>query len=283
MITLGADPELFIRDESTRQLVPSCAMIGGSKGNPMPLGPRGYGIQEDNVMVEFNVPPMRTPEELGLAVIRGRNASLDLVRTRFDNQNLRWASKSEYVFHSSLLVHPLANTFGCSTDYNAYEGGAAYPVVSPDVLAHDFGQWRFAGGHVHLGYENAARVPGHVVASICDVFIGLALVGLDPQRQRRTLYGQPGRYRDTAYGIEYRTPSNVWVLDSMGGEAQTAVCEGAYYAASLIDTADDPDELKSSYSKVPWGDVRRAMTQDDRQLARTLRRFIFKETSWRTN
>ena len=56
-IKLGCDPEAFLKDVNG-QLKSSIGKIGGSKLAPMPLPlGDGYCVQEDNVALEFNIPP----------------------------------------------------------------------------------------------------------------------------------------------------------------------------------------------------------------------------------
>ena len=59
MITVGTDPELMLREKSTGRIISAAGLIGGTKGKPVQMEglPEGYGVQEDNVMVEYNIPP----------------------------------------------------------------------------------------------------------------------------------------------------------------------------------------------------------------------------------
>src|SRR5699024_1887019 len=62
-ITLGADPELFLQKIDKSEVVSAIGLIGGTKDNPKPISEKGHSIQEDNVLVEFNIPPSFTKEE----------------------------------------------------------------------------------------------------------------------------------------------------------------------------------------------------------------------------
>lgn len=64
-ITVGADPELFIVNRTTRDVVSSIGLIPGVKNNPyVPQGyKKGYGIETDNILAEFNIPPAKTEDE----------------------------------------------------------------------------------------------------------------------------------------------------------------------------------------------------------------------------
>lgn len=60
-ITIGADPELFIINEKTGKVISSIGLIPGEKGNPY-VGedmPEGFGLETDNILAEFNIPPVK--------------------------------------------------------------------------------------------------------------------------------------------------------------------------------------------------------------------------------
>ena len=65
MITIGADPELFIINEKTNDVVSSIGLIPGIKGKPFePKGyKKGFGIETDNILAEFNIPPAESKQE----------------------------------------------------------------------------------------------------------------------------------------------------------------------------------------------------------------------------
>ena len=56
---VGSDPELFIRHSQTNKIISSIGLIPGVKGKAYtPEGmSKGYGLQIDNILAEFNVPP----------------------------------------------------------------------------------------------------------------------------------------------------------------------------------------------------------------------------------
>lgn len=63
-ITIGADPELFIINEKTGKVVSSVGLIPGKKGDPWVSDdmPTGFGLETDNILAEFNIPPVRDKE-----------------------------------------------------------------------------------------------------------------------------------------------------------------------------------------------------------------------------
>ena len=66
---------------------------------------------------------------------------------------------------------------------------------------------RSCGGHVHVGTKHD---PIHVVKAM-DIYLGVPSLKLDPDKQRRKLYGKAGAFRFKSYGVEYRTLSNFWI------------------------------------------------------------------------
>lgn len=275
MSTIGADPEVFIRDTRTGTAVPICGLLGGTKEAPLPLGDlgEGYAVQEDNVMAEFNIPPARKAGQFARSVQMGLSAVRDLVRTRSEHLDLDFAPTR--LFAHEALRTKQARLFGCSPDFNAYSEGGAYRTINPLQLEEQDGAWRFAGGHVHLGYDKTDKTPPpFVVARLADVYIGLPAVGLDEQGKRRDLYGQAGRFRATEYGIEYRTLSNFWIFDRALSEG---VGRRALRLTQMLE--GDLEQLQAAYQEIPWADVQEAINKEDAGMAADLIAFITHDLS----
>ncbi|MDP6584704.1 MAG: hypothetical protein QF535_08590, partial [Anaerolineales bacterium] len=89
--SIGADPEVFLADTRTGGVFPVCGLIAGTKEKPLALPDRkkyqgsqtGYFMQEDNVMAEFNIPPVTNAEEFTLAI----HHALAGVRNHITSQN----------------------------------------------------------------------------------------------------------------------------------------------------------------------------------------------------
>lgn len=271
MITIGADPEVFLRNSETKELIPACGLIGGSKDKPLSLGRKGYYVQEDNVMLEFNIPPARDADdflkhiESGLAFV-GEHLGKVLPSAEFE-------PKAEHLWSEDKLDSEGARTFGCSPDFDAYTQGARCAPITPQLLKRGASELRFAGGHVHLGYENKENVPDFVVSAMCDLLIGLKFVEVDRQPERRKLYGQAGRYRPTKYGIEYRTLSNFWIQDR---ELCHIVGSCAYQVGWMIESVP-MTTLQAFYREMPWPNVRAAINSEDADLAASLLSFAASE------
>jgi len=101
------------------------------------------------------------------------------------------------------MQHPLAFTFGCEPDFNAWTG-EENPKPKPP---HPF--MRSAGGHVHIETDLDPKLVGRA----CDLFMGVPAVLMDNGAERKKLYGKAGAIRFKPYGVEYRTLSNFWIFD----------------------------------------------------------------------
>lgn len=62
-ITIGTDPELFLRSIDTKEFIPSFKYIKGDKYNPVIISDEGHGLSCDNVMVEYTIPPSKTADD----------------------------------------------------------------------------------------------------------------------------------------------------------------------------------------------------------------------------
>ena len=62
--------------------------------------------------------------------------------------------------------------------------------------------------HIHIGYDNPTVPESLRMIKLLDVFLGIPSVIIDPDKERRKLYGKAGAFRLTKYGFEYRTLSS---------------------------------------------------------------------------
>lgn len=259
--TLGADPEFFIRDRETGITQPVCGLLGGTKGAPLKRG--HYGLQEDNVMCEYNIPASFEARHFARYVVDGRLACLNLLEEKFPGKYEADMTASR-VFSFEQLAHPQAMQFGCSPDFDGYQSGLPNRRILPKELEEARGGWRFAGGHVHIGFRDGQKfdVPAYVAAQFADVYLSLMCLRYDKQGKRRQYYGTAGRYRPTPYGIEYRTLSNGWTTD--GSVAEMVGHQASMLGHFLTRPAAD---IKRAWSEVPWQDVKRAIETEDMALA----------------
>ena len=195
-ITIGADPELFVVN-SQNKFISSIGKFGGSKQVPAPIGHNCY-VQEDNVAVEFNIPPAKSKEQFVTTI----NFALEELMKRARVMNFELSIVPSATFDRDQLRHPKAKVFGCDPDHNAWT------LMKNPTPKCDDKSLRSAGGHVHVG---CTQFPAFDIARAMDLFLGVPSVAFDPDRRRRALYGKAGAYREKQYGMEYRTLSNAWL------------------------------------------------------------------------
>ena len=200
MFTFGADPEYFIRDNSNGNFVPSIGMIGGTKNNPREV--KNGAVQEDNVTAEININPTASASEF---VRNIKEVTEQLQEIIGPDYSLVATPTAE--FEPEQLAHPQARVSGCDPDYNVYTNSQnEYPPFIGDPIRH-------AGGHIHIGWENPNPIAMSHMVYLMDAMVGLPLLLIDNDRERIKKYGRIGNFRPKPYGIEYRTPSNVWLQD----------------------------------------------------------------------
>ena len=222
-ITIGADPEFFVCEKTNPQPVPSCRKFGGEKKAPMFLSPDG-GYLEDGCTVEFNVTPSSTLKET-----REKIQSLILV---FLNQHDKYniTRYSSATFDKKVLESlPEAMHIGCSPDLFAY--GLR---VAPSI--QKFGSTRFAGGHIHMGIDPWPEgLDKAIVIKFMDALTVLPMIRLG-DIQRYPFYGHPGLYRETEYGVEHRSPDNVW-------------CNPEFYSGAGASTRAHIDHIVTNFDR----------------------------------
>lgn len=196
-LLVGADPEVFFEGPNGPMSI--VGKLGGTKTKPKPIG-FGCAVQEDNVAAEFNIPPAASAKHF----LQTIQYNLDYLEARAKDIGAKLAITPSMVFPNEELQSKEAKTFGCEPDYDAWKMD-----VNPRPRARDK-NLRSCGGHIHLGsHEDPIQL-----IRACDLFIGAQLVKVDNDTRRRLLYGKAGAFRPKPYGVEYRTPSNVWIKTS---------------------------------------------------------------------
>jgi hypothetical protein len=101
-----------------------------------------------------------------------------------------------------------ALVFGCEPDYNAWTREMNVKPVALNA------QLRSAGLHVHFGYDNPDNQISEDIIRTCDLFLGVPSILLEPDNDRRSLYGKAGAFRFKDYGAEYRTLSGYFAINN---------------------------------------------------------------------
>lgn len=204
-ITIGADPELFIINKKTGKVVSSIGIIPGEKGNPYRSKdmPEGFGLEIDNILAEFNIPPVTTEKDFISSVEYMKDYIRKFISEKDPDLDIQCTASMEV--DDDQLQSPEAKLFGCSVDYNAY---TEEPNPKPKGEATNL---RSAGFHIHIGYEDNNVDTSVMLIKYLDAYLGVPSVLKDPDSKRRSLYGKAGCFRLTSYGLEYRVLSSYFL------------------------------------------------------------------------
>ena len=102
-VTIGADPELFLVNNKTGEVVSSIGIIPGEKGNPYRSKdmPEGYGLEIDNILAEFNIPPVSSKEDFIEAMTYMKNYIKKFIKAK--NPNLDILCKASMIVNEDQL------------------------------------------------------------------------------------------------------------------------------------------------------------------------------------
>lgn len=247
-VLVGGDPEIFLRRGN--QIFPCVGLIPGTKQEPYPVPDSRVGltVQEDGVALELGFTPVPVTQFRN-QIRRVYDEALTYVRRALGG-DVNFSSNSSHQFKSAELISPQARTLGCDPDKLAHEGVDRKPPQLDDI-----GNFRFTGGHIHIGYnKKETPVPETAIvqfmdlAYLCDIYDGR-----DQQTDRRKFYGLAGLYRKKSYGLEYRTPSAFWFFNSGAG---------ASYMAQIAEAViNKPSVARSIWKAVPWELVKKSIDE----------------------
>lgn len=207
--TIGADPEVFVKKNGKPISVHETGLPGSKKE---PFKTAAGAVQRDGMAAEFNINPspindfeafnqniVRTIGDLRTLVNKEGEVNLALQPVMdFDPEYLK-AQPDE------------ATELGCDPDFCAY-------TLKPNPRPNGEVSFRTAAGHVHIGWGADIPIDNPEHMEICagfvkmlDATVGLYMTFIDREPRRRELYGKAGAFRPKPYGVEYRTPSNLWL------------------------------------------------------------------------
>lgn len=204
-VLIGSDPELFIYDQNKSQVISSIGLIPGEKGNafkPEGYAP-GYGLQIDNILGEFNIPPTNVKEEFINSILTMKQYIIDFVKRI--NPNYTILCKASELINPDQLQSEEAKLFGCSPDFNVWTL-SQNPRPQGDIT-----NLRTTGCHIHIGYDSPTVEKSIALVQVLDLFLGIPSLFIDKDVRRRSLYGKAGSFRFTTYGVEYRVLSGYFI------------------------------------------------------------------------
>lgn len=163
----------------------------------------------DNVMAECSIRPSNSKEE---AIDTFRDCFKYYAKLVYPYKLVPQASQ---MYTKDQLSHADAREVGCKGEYCAYRLEPVENKTADRYIKKT--NFRSAGGHVHLG-QKILQCDGFMqvfTIRMLDLFLGLPLIFIDKDptaAARRQIYGQAGRHRKPAHGLEYRTPGNYWLI-----------------------------------------------------------------------
>lgn len=232
-VSIGSDPELFLINENGVG-IPSEEYFKGSKNEPTDLK-NGYMILCDNVMVEYNIPPTKTPEEF----YQAHQKMLNYIKENTPEYISIDLSASK-TFLPDKLTSEKAKEFGCEADFSAWLREENSKPDPEEGL-------RSCGGHIHVGYPDSTLEQNEFYIRLLDYFLGVPSVLLDKDTKRRTMYGKAGCCRFKEYGFEYRTLSNFWLQsEELTKWAFNQVLEMIEFANNNLDFSfEDKEDIQN--------------------------------------
>lgn len=208
-ITIGTDAELFLTHN--KKIISSIGLLGGTKDNPKPIG-EGCFIQEDNILAEFNIPPVNN----SLDFIKYIKYAKDHINLTYPELELLCSSSE--IIDNSILVNEKALEFGCEPDciVDLFEDRDNYTMDEHDQMniKKASNNLRTAGFHIHIGYDNPNEETNRELVKMFEKYVTMPLLHLDPDtHNRRSMYGKCGSYRHKSYGVECRSLGGYFLKD----------------------------------------------------------------------
>ncbi len=233
-------------------IVPCVGIFPGTKKEPYAPKewPKGYAIQEDNVMLEYNIPPTSSVEAFNGTM----RAVKKLVNSICMTKELQpvW-NMPEHEFKKIDLESPQATMFACDPDMDAYTGGTQRDAIP------NFGNYRTCGGHIHIGGD--FNCPDFVAVLFLELVLSFYVGGHfihNPNSQRSKWYGRPGIFRTKPYGIEYRTLSNSWANSpyTVNDVARVVFLVGHFLVETPANT------LQQWFRSIEWSELNSLLLTD---------------------
>ena len=203
--TIGADPEIFVKKNG--RAISAYGLVEGTKKEPKKTSVGAY--QVDGMALEFNIDPVPLGnfDMFNFNIVK----TIEELRKAAGDVNFNISSVQEFSEELLNSQPDEAKELGCDPDYNAYTG-EENPMPDGTRL------FRTGAGHIHFGWGADIPVDNEEHFNICagfvkmlDLHIGMYMTLIDRDPRRRELYGKAGAFRPKPYGVEYRTPSNVWL------------------------------------------------------------------------
>lgn len=249
-LTFGTDVEGALYHKGIRKYIPATEFNTPFDKEKRFFWEDGASYHRDNITVEYQTTVCETARALAHAIATCQK------RLQLIYQPLGMAVHYEPVITydtDDMVRVPEAAEMGCDPDICAYDG---LEKEGPD--ATDMGRKRAFSGHIHIGgVSYMTDEQKRTFVKWLDYLVGFPLAldesqAGDVYTYRRQWYGQAGRYRNKPYGIEYRTPSNLWT-NSVVAHRRAPMLENIQQAVDLTDLGKQVED------SMPMADLRRVI------------------------
>ena len=250
--TIGADIELFVQRKSDLVIVNAEPFIKGTKHEPFKFDPADEfaAISLDNVLSEFCIAPTKDK----VCFVKNINKSMDYITSILPPEYCTVAIPSA-ILGDEFLQTDNAKLFGCESDYNVWKRSVN---KKPNAENKNL---RSAGFHVHVGYDNPNIAATEAAVKTLDLFLSVPSLLIEPDNERRKLYGKAGAFRIKPYGFEHRVLSGFFCSSD---ELKSWVYNNTMAAIDLVNSGGI-DEVDSV------GDlIQTAINNNDKVLAGNL-------------
>lgn len=248
--SIGSDFELFLANQDGK-IINAETVIPGSKYSPM-IVKDWRTLSYDNILAEATINPVTTEK----GYLEEMNFMLDYLKNYVAPHNLTLDIFPARHIDEDQLQTDNAKTLGCEEDFNVYDK-AVNP--KPNGMGTNL---RTAGCHFHIVWDDFDLDEGIEFIKACDLFLALPMMFMEPETDRRKLYGKAGCIRFIEHGgqagLEYRTLSG-YVVSSE--EMMKYVWRGIMSAIEFINQGGVVEDSE---------DVRKAINTNDSELAREL-------------
>lgn len=249
-VTIGADPELFIINTKTGLPVSAIGIIPGKKNQPYTEGmPKGFGVELDCILGEFNIPPCSSRDEFVESIKYMKNWIRNWVKNY--NEDLDICCRSSMLVPEDQLTHPDAHILGCDPSFNAYtESMMPRPDKYPDNV-------RNGAFHIHLGTHCSDPDVVCKITRFFDLCCGVPSILYDEDTLRRRCYGQAGDFRFQEWGQECRCLGGFMLQDQ--------------YLSGIYNGVMQAIEMFNDNMPLPEGDlVQKCINTSNKVLAKHL-------------
>lgn len=220
VVSIGGDIELFITDTISGKVLAAEDYTKGTKEEPLLLS-KGVFVHPDNIMLEFGFTQGDNKESF----VYNLTNALNEINREFDNKPKKTdagfdpfsGNRTHLLFEPAINISDSINELITSnkfTEVGCDPFRTAYNSEGQAFNAEQLGLYRFASGHTHVGYSKPTLEKNvEIIQNFDFLYLSFLEKRFKESERRQATYGQPGALRHKPYGVEYRTPSNLWVND----------------------------------------------------------------------